>query len=167
MAQINQSNVVEFPPESFEPLLLSTREQYDKYWAYTVPHIEKCLKSTTYGELDAQHIYERGLSAQNWVIIVKSDAGPEPKVKLVLVFEPLDYPNLPALSLVVLGGSDLRDLSDKYLDKLKGWAYMNGARAIEGLVGNPAMERVIKRLGFKPVYTQMRLDLTETTNDKN
>ena len=42
---------------------------------------------------------------------------------------------------------------------------MNGVRAIEGLVCNPAMERVIKRLGFKPVYTHMRLDLTEAQNE--
>ena len=44
---------------------------------------------------------------------------------------------------------------------------MNGVRAIEGLVGNPAMERVIKRLGFKPVYTHMRLDLTEAPDEKD
>lgn len=159
------ANVVEFPANSFEPLLLSTKEHFDTYWAYAEPYIKRCLDETTHGEIDIQHIYERGLAAQNYVIVVKSDAGPEPQVKLVLVFEPRIYPNLAALNLLALGGSDLKSLSDKYWEKLLGWAYMNGVRAIEGLVCNPAMERVIKRLGFKPVYTHMRLDLTEAQNE--
>jgi|TARA_A100001388_G_scaffold277264_1_gene267721 hypothetical protein len=161
------ANIIEFPENSFEPLLLSTKEHYDKYWAYAEPYIKKCLDETTHGEIDTSHIYERGLAAQNYVIVVKSDAGPEPEVKLVLVFEPRVYPNLPALNLLAIGGSDLKSLSDKYWEKLLGWAYMNGVRAIEGLVGNPAMERIIKRLGFKPIYTHMRLDLTEAQNETN
>jgi len=159
------ANVVEFPANSFEPLLLSTKEHFDKYWAYAEPYIKKCLDETTHGEIETRHIYERGLAAQNYIIVVKSDVGPEPAIKLVLVFEPRIYPNLPALNLLAIGGSDLKSLSDKYWEKLLGWAYMNGVRAIEGLVGNPAMERVIKRLGFKPVYTQMRLDLTEAPDE--
>ena len=161
------ANVVEFPENSFEPLLLSTREQFDIYWAYAEPYIKDCLDKTTHGEIETHHIYERALAAQMYIIIVKSDAGPEPGVKLVLVFEPRVYPNLSALNLLALGGSDLMSLSGKYWEKLLGWAYMNGVRAIEGLVCNPAMERVIKRLGFKPVYTHMRLDLTEAQDETN
>tara|TARA_R100001079_G_C4446020_1_gene151173 strand:+ start:188 stop:688 length:501 start_codon:yes stop_codon:yes gene_type:complete len=160
-------NIVEFPANSFDPLLLSTKEHYDTYWAYAEPHIKRCLEETTHGEISTSHIYERGLAAQNYVIVVKSDAGPEPEVKLVLVFEPRYYPNLAALNLLAIGGSDLKILSDKYWEKLLGWCYMNGVRAIDCSVSNPAMERMIKRLNFKPIYTQMRLDLTEAQNEKD
>ena len=44
---------------------------------------------------------------------------------------------------------------------------MTGVRAIDCSVSNPAMERMIKRLNFKPIYTQMRLDLTEATDETN
>lgn len=161
------ANVIEFPENSFEPMLLGTKEHFDKYWAYAEPHIKRCLDETTHGEIEPHHIYERGLAAQVYIIIVKSDAGPEPQVKLVLVFEPHIYPNLPALNLLVLGGSDLKSLSSKYWEKLLGWCYMNGVRAIEAMICNPAMERIVKRLGFKPVYTHMRLDLTEAQDETN
>ena len=161
------ANVLEFPANSFEPLLLSTKEHFDKYWAYAEPYVKDCLDKTTHGEIETRHIYERALAAQMYVIVVKSDAGPEPQVKLVLVFEPHIYPNLPALNLLILGGSDLKSLSAKYWEKLLGWCYMNNVRAIEAMICNPAMERIIKRLGFKPVYTHMRLDLTEAQDETN
>ena len=161
------ANVIEFPENSFEPMFLSTKEHYDRYWAYAEPHVKRCLKETTHGEIDAHHIYERGLAGQVYTIVVKSDAGPEPQVKLVLVFEPHIYPNLPALNLLILGGSDLKVLSTKYWEKLLGWCYMNNVRAVDCSVSNPAMERIIKRLGFKPVYTHMRLDLTEAQDETN
>lgn len=151
--------------KTYEPLLLSTKEHYDIYWAYAEPHIQRCLDETTHGEIDAHHIYQRGLAAENYVIVVKSDEGDEPEVRLVLVFEPRVYPNLAALNLLVLGGTDLKMLQQQYWDKLLGWAYMNGVRSIECSISNPAMERIISRLKFKPVYTQMRLDLTEAQND--
>ena len=93
------ASIVEFPQNSFEPLLLSTKEHFDKYWAYAEPYVKDCLDKTTNGEIETRHIYERALAAQMYVIVVKSDAGPEPQVKLVLVFEPRIYPNLPALNL--------------------------------------------------------------------
>jgi len=161
------AKIIEFPENSFEPLLLSTQEQYNTYWAYAEPLIKRCLDETTYGEIDTKHIYDNALAGLNYVIIVKSDAGPEPKVKLAIVFEPKVFPNLAALNLLAIGGSDLKSLSAKYWEKLLGWCYMTGVRAIDCSVSNPAMERMIKRLNFKPIYTQMRLDLTEATDETN
>jgi len=95
-----------------------------------------------------------------YIFVVKCDKTITKSVKLALVLEIVHYPKLAAMNIVALGGSDLDALHAKYWKMLCGWAYMNSVRVIEGWV-SPAMERVISQYGFKPVYTHMRLELTE------
>jgi hypothetical protein len=64
------------------------------------------------------------------------------------------------MNILVLSGTELEALYEKFWVKLCGWMYMNGIRTVEGWV-TPAMQRVISRFGFKPAYTLMRLDLSE------
>jgi hypothetical protein len=148
------------PVADYDALLLSTQEQFDKYWPATKPLVEKCIKRSMHGEITIDDIYALATQGKMYVFIVKSDKGIRPDVKLALVLEIVNYPRLPAINILALGGSDLDPLYDKFWKKLCGWAYMNGIRAIEGWV-SPAMERVITRYGFKHVYTHMRFDLTE------
>lgn len=150
------------PLDEFDALLLSTKEQFDKYWAATKPLIEKCIKRSMHGELTADDVYAMALQQKVYVFIVKCDKGIMPAIKLALVLEIVNYPRLPAMNILALGGEELDALYEKYWKRLCGWAYMNGVRAIEGWV-SPAMERVISKYGFKHVYTHMRLDLTEDT----
>ena len=148
------------PLDEYEPLLLTTQEQFTKYWPRASKLVDKCIKRSMHGEMTVEDIHNLALQQQAYVFVVKNDKGIQPDVKLVVVLEVLRYPKLPALNILALAGSDLEALYEKFWQKLCGWAYMNGIRAIEGMV-SPAMQRVISKYGFKPVYTQMRLDLTE------
>jgi len=150
------------PLDEFDALLLSTKEQFDKYWSAAKPLIEKCIKRSMHGELTVDDVYALALQQKMYVFIVKCDKGIVPAIKLALVLEIVNYPRLPAMNILALGGEELDALYEKYWKSLCGWAYMNGVRAIEGWV-SPAMERVISRYGFKHVYTHMRLNLTENT----
>jgi hypothetical protein len=148
------------PADDYEPLLLVTQEQLDKYWPCASKLIEKCIKRSMHGEMDVNDIKQMVIAKQAFAFVVKNDQCIQPDVKLVVVLEVLHYPKLPAFNILVLAGSELDVFFEKFWKKLCGWAYMNGVRAIEGMV-SPAMQRVISRYGFKPVYTQMRLDLSE------
>lgn len=147
--------------EEWEPLLLTTQEQFQKYWPLAQPLVEKCVLKAMHGELTVDDIYQRATHSQMFVFIVKSDTDPtQPKVKLALVLEIIRYPQLPALNIVALAGSDLEEFYSRYWSHVCGWAYMNGARAIEGLM-SPAMVKVVSKFGFKQTYTHMRLRLDE------
>ena len=148
------------PLDDFEPLLLSTKEHFDAYWPATKPLLEKCVKRAMHGEMTIDDIYNAALQGKMYIFVVKCDKTITKSVKLALVLEIIHYPKLPAMNIVALGGSDLDALHAKYWKMLCGWAYMNSVRVIEGWV-SPAMERVISQYGFKPVYTHMRLELTE------
>jgi len=141
-------------------LLLATKEQFDMYWTATKPLLEKCVKRAMHGEMTIDDIYNSALQGKMYIFVVKCDKTITKSVKLALVLEIVHYPKLAAMNIVALGGSDLDALHAKYWKMLCGWAYMNSVRVIEGWV-SPAMERVISQYGFKPVYTHMRLELTE------
>lgn len=148
------------PVDDFEPLLLSTREHFDLYWPATKPLLEKCVDKAMHGELNIDDIYNAALAGQMFIFIFKSDKTITKSVKLAFAMEIVKYPRLNAMNIVALGGNALDPLYKRFWHMVCGWAYMNSVRVIEGRV-SPAMERVISRYGFKPVYTQMRLDLTE------
>lgn len=148
------------PLEDYDALLLSTKEQFDKYWPKAKGLVEKCIKRSMHGEITADDIYTLALQGKFYVFVLKNDKCISPDVKLVVVLEIVQYPRLPAMNILALGGSDLDFFFEKFWKRLCGWAYMNGVRAIEGWV-SPAMERVISRYGFNHVYTHMRFNLTE------
>lgn len=148
------------PLDQYDALLMSTKEHFDKYWHKVKPLIEKCIKRSMHGEITVEDIHTLALQGKFYIFIVKNDSCITPDVKLALVLEIVNYPRLPAMNILALGGSDLEHFHEKFWQKLCGWAFMNGVRAIEGWV-SPAMERVISKFGFKHVYTHMRFDLTE------
>jgi hypothetical protein len=156
----NQPGQDPIPVDDYDALLLSTKEHFDKYWPAARPLIEKCIKRSMHGEITIDDVQTLALQGKVYVFVAKCDKTMVPSVRLALVLEIMDYPRLPALNILALGGSDLHPLYEKFWKKLCGWAYMSGVRAIEGLV-SPAMERVVSRYGFKNVYTHMRLNLTE------
>jgi hypothetical protein len=148
------------PLDDYEPLLVSTKEQLDKYWPYMKPLIDKCVKRAMKGEMTTEDIHTMILQQKVNAFIVRSDKCIQPDVKLVVIVELVPYPKLAAMNILVLSGTELEALYEKFWVKLCGWMYMNGVRTVEGWV-TPAMQRVISRFGFKPAYTLMRLDLSE------
>lgn len=149
--------------EQYEPLLLGTPQLLESYWPQVEPLLEKCVRRASHGEYAVQDIKALAFSGRAFVFILtndKHDFTVERNVKLALALEVVNYPRLPALNILAVGGSGLRMAYEKYWGLLRGWAYMSGARAIEGWVG-PGMQRTTERMGFKPVYTHMRYDLEQ------
>jgi hypothetical protein len=148
------------PLDDYEPLMITNKDQLDKYWTYMKPLIDKCVKRAMKGEMNSEDIHTMILQQKVHAFIVRSDKCIQPDVKLVVIVEPSAYPKLYAMNILVLAGSELEVFYEKFWVKLCGWMYMHGVRTVEGWV-SPAMQRVISRFGFKPAYTLMRLDLSE------
>lgn len=149
-----------FAVESLDPLLVSTRELLDKYWPYAEPLLRQCVDGAMHGELRTEHIRQGVLGGTTYLFIFKSDAAIVPHVHMAIAMTYSGYPSLPALTIVAMGGTDLRAVHERFWTALTGWAYMLGVRAIDALV-SPAMERVLHRFGFYTVYRQVRFDLKE------
>jgi len=146
--------------DSYEPLLLSTKDHFDKYWTTARPLIEKCIRRAMHGEITVDDVYAMAQQQSLYIFVFKSDRTIMPSVKLVLVLDIVNYPRLPTMNVMALAGSDLNYFYKKYWSKLCGWAYMNGVRVLEGWVA-PGMERIISSYNFKRAYMLMRYDLTE------
>jgi len=147
--------------DGYEPVLLATQELVHTYWGQAAVHLDKVVSGAMHGEMDTQDIYDAILAGRMQCFVFKNDEGELPDVALVLVMELTQYPKFGAMNIVALGGHDLDLFTTKFWDHIKGWCYMNGVRAIESSV-SPAMARIVAKYGFKPVYTQTRLDLSET-----
>lgn len=148
------------PIEDYELLLLSTKEQYDKYWTRTSKLIDQGIDRTLQGELTAQDIYQMATQNRAFIFIYKCDKGIQPDVKLVLVMQPCDYPKLPAFFVLLIAGENMKEFLDRFWEKICGWAYVVGARYIDAAV-SPAMERILKLRKFEAVTTIVRTDLSE------
>ena len=146
--------------EGYEPLLLATKEQFDLYWGQCVPLLDKVIDKAMHGELTTEDIYNSAIQGQSYVFVLKGNDIELPDVKLVLVMELVNYPRLPALNVIAIGGTNLKQFFEKYWESVTGWAYMNGVRAIESSV-SPAMARIISRFGFKHTYAHMRINLNK------
>jgi hypothetical protein len=154
------------PLTEFQPLLLSMPAQVERFWPMVRPLLERCVKETMHGELEIDDIKVLALHGKAFIFILTNDrtgTNPEVDVRLALAVEIVQYPRLPALNVLALGGTDLALFHNKFWKQFCGWAYMNGVRAIDGWVG-PAMKRMLTRFGFKQVYSHMRLELTEAHN---
>jgi len=143
---------------TYTPQLLSTKELIDKYWGQCKPLLEKCISQQMHGEMELEDIYTRALKGQMYIIAVKDDAPEIPDVKLVLVLELVYYPRFTAMNVVALGGKDLRHMIGEFWQHVCGWARICGVKKIECSVP-PAMERILKDVGFEQHYIQMRQEL--------
>lgn len=146
--------------DGYEPLLLATKEQFDLYWAQCVPLLDRVIDKAMHGELTTEDIYTSAIQGQTYIFVLKNDDYEVPDIKFVIALDLVNYPRLAALNVVAVGGQHLGPFFNRFWDKLCGWAYMNGVRAIEGLM-SPAMARIVTKLGFTQTYTHMRLNLNE------
>lgn len=147
--------------ETFRPIQVVSTEMLEAFW----PHVEPLLQRSIdrYGAKEMSIYDLAGLVRDGKVqlVVVTNDPtglAPYTKVELVLAVEVVLYPQLPALNIVAIGGRNLKRYKKRFWDMFKGWAYMNGARAIEASVG-PAMQRVIAKWDFEPAYVLMRCRL--------
>jgi hypothetical protein len=154
------------PLTEFQPLLITTPAQLDAFWPLARPLLDRCVKETMHGELEIDDIRALILTQQAFLFVLTNDrtgTNPDVDVRLALAVEIVQYPRLPTLNVLAIGGTDLSLFHNKFWKQFCGWAYMNGVRAVDGWVG-PAMKRILTRFGFKQVYSHMRLELTEAPN---
>ena len=143
---------------NYHPQLLSTKELIDKYWGQCKPLIEQCINRQMHGEMELDDIYTRTLKGEMYIIAFKNDVPEIPDVKLALVLELHYYPRFTAMNIVALGGRDLKAMIDEFWPHVCGWAKICGVKKIECSVPL-AMERILKNVGFKQHYIQMRQEL--------
>jgi len=155
-----EAEIKDLANEDFEPILLSTQELYNKYWAQAAVHIQRCVDEAMHGEMTIDDIYARALRGELFVIIAKNDSTEVPEVRLAIVLELVTYPRFHAMNVVALGGKNLRHMIKLFWKDVCGWAKICGVRKIECSVA-PAMERILQPAGFERTYIVMRQDLTE------
>jgi len=160
MLEVVEKPEVVLNNDDYEPMLLSSKEAFDKYWDACIPHLERCVNEAMHGEMTVDDIYNKALAGQFYVIAVKNDQLEVPDVKLVLVLEVVYYPRYATMNVVALGGKDLRHMIKRFWSYVCGWAYINGVRKMECSVA-PAMQKILEAVGFQQQYVQLRQDLKE------
>jgi len=148
-----------------EPIQLVTHELIEAYWPLARPYFDRCIRETMNGEYEVDDLKALAVAGKLVIIVVVNDrtgTNPYRAVDLALAIEPIQYPRLPAINILAMGGSPrgLLDGQRKFGTFFRGWAVMNGARVMEASV-SPKMQRILRRWGFAPIYTHMRCNLLE------
>lgn len=146
--------------DDYEPLFIGSQAQLDTYWPQAEVHLKRVVEEAMCGEMDTQDLYEAVREKRMQCLVLKCDAGEMPDVALVLVFELIGYPKFAALNITAIGGRRLGHFKERFWKHVCSWAFMNGVRMMQAMV-SPAMARVLKSYGFEPVYTVLRMPLTE------
>jgi hypothetical protein len=154
--------VVEIPLPEIRPYQLVNAQLINLYWPRVRPLLERCVKEAMHGEMEADDIRDLALAGKIILMVFTRypDPGVQTPVELAIAIEPIAYPRLPAINIVAMGGTDFGLIQKQWWTYFKGWAIMNGSRAIEASV-SPAMMRVLRRWGYKAIYTRARCDLME------
>lgn len=151
---------------SYEALQLNTQALLDLFWPHIEPLLARCAAEAVKGEWDMDDLTKL-IAAQKVVVFVvtndRTGTSPDLDVPLVLAVEPIYYPKLATLNILALGGNGVRKFHRMFWKHFTGWAFISGFKAIDGWC-SPGMQRMTSAIGFKPVYTHMRYDLTGTSD---
>jgi hypothetical protein len=142
---------------SVHPVQLVNAQLVEQYWPQIRPLLDRCVKKAMHGELEVDDIKALALAGR-LVIMVFTDSV---TVHLAIAIEPVDYPRLPGINIIAMGGTNFGLIQNKYWTYFKGWAMMNGAKMIEASV-SPAMARILRKYGYVEEYTHVRCRLMET-----
>lgn len=148
------------PLAGFEPQLVATGELLERYWPQVTKLLQPVVDDAMHGEMTVEDFHTAINEGRQWLLIAKKDDGELPEVGFFLIMETIAYPQFTVLSIAALGGRELKLYESKFWKHVCSWAYMNGVRVMQAQV-SPAMARIAKRYGFEPVYTTIRMTLTE------
>jgi len=143
---------------AYEPLFLSTIELLDRYWPQTAEVLQPCIDDAMHGEMTIDDIYAFIRAGKMYCLAWKNDAGELPSVAMAIILQLEAYPQYTVMNVTALGGRGLDYFGEKYWKHVCSWAYMSGVRQMQSSA-SPAMTRMLKKLGFKPVYTTLRMGL--------
>lgn len=121
-------------------------------WHQIAPLLAPVIEEAAFGELTLDDI--RALAEARCMYIGVCEYGGVPT--MAMAFEFRRYPQMTALNVVALGGSDLDSVADRFFPKFKEWAAQAGAKRIEASCSK-AMARLLKRYGFSDTYELVSL----------
>lgn len=148
---------------SYEPLQLNTTQLLEVFWPKVEPILARCASKAVRGEWDMSNLQQLIVAQKVVVFVVTDDKTGNGDVQLAMAVEPIYYPKLATLNVLALGGRGLKKYHDMFWKHFTGWAFISGFKAIDGWV-SPGMVRMTSVMGFKPVYTHIRYDLTEASD---
>lgn len=134
--------------DKYELMLLPTTEAIDHYWPAAKPYIDRCVEETMRDKLTSETIYNMVASGEAFMLVVaRNDDEGMPDVLLVFIMSLVNYPKLPTMNIIAVGGSDIGFFVDKYWKTLQSWMYVNGVRNVEATVSD-AFARTLSKYGF-------------------
>ena len=106
-------------------------------------------------EMNLEDIYEKLLTAdmQLWVIY-----NEDKEIESVLTTEVVIYPRMKTCRIVTLGGQDLDDWVEQFLDILEKWAIDNDCIAMETACRKGFIKK-LEKFGYEHTYTILTKEL--------
>jgi len=145
-------------PADYGPVILTNLVLINNFWPVISPLFQRCIDEAMHGEFTVDDLYHRACAGQISIMVIANDrTGEHPQldVKIAGALEANIYPQYAAINILALGGANMHKLADEFWDMFRGWTLMNGAKTIEAMV-SPRMARMLRPLGFKPVYQLVR-----------
>lgn len=139
-----------------KPVMLITHDLLMSYWPQVEPLLATCPVAE---ELPPEAIKQAVMAGQLFMFVFAkpTDAGPE--VELVMVLNMVPSETLPAVNIVAIAGTNLRENVQQHWEAFKGWCHMNGARAIDAYVPERMEQFMEQELGLKRETIHVRLRL--------
>lgn len=129
---------------------LTESGEVSQRWSEIAPLLAPVVGQAAHGEFTLDDI--RTLCEARHMYIGVCEYGGA--LTLAMAFEFRRYPQLLALNVVALGGSQLDGFTRRFFDQFKAWAAQAGASRIEASCSE-AMARLLARYGFSDLYRQV------------
>ena len=124
-------------------------------WDRLLPHIQRVVDIAP-DELTVEKIKERSLTAD--IVLTTISKGSNIIGVITLEIRTFDT-GIRALYLPVIGGNEMFDWMDQYLDVAHAIAKDFNCQQIRGLAARKGWMRVLKDKGFEEVYTAVKCEV--------
>lgn len=129
-------------------------DEVQENWAVVSKLLKPVVDKACHGEFTLDDLLRMALSSR----IVIFMCSKKEQAVLAAAFEFRTYPKKEAMNCLAVGGRLFDKTMRLFFGHIKAWAAQMGVDHIEASC-SPAMERLLKRYGYKPVYRQVQLDL--------
>lgn len=135
---------------------LSTADQVRADWWKCQPFLARCVEEAVNGEYTVDDLYQLSLLGRALPFYAERDG----EVQVAGVLEIIRYPRQTALNVMALAGSNLETVAHDCFEDMKKFAAWMGADYVEASAA-PAMTRLLRRLGFSPIYQTVRCAISK------
>ena len=144
--------------DQYKPVMLADREEIELYWPKIKPLVSECIARSANNEM-VEDDFLAGMLCGGIKCIVGTDD--ERNIRLAVFLNEEVYPQYKNLHICGLAGKNLLELGEAYWMIIVEWAQGQGYRNISASV-SPAMERILKHLGFKRKSIEVNYELGDT-----